>query len=134
MHQQIYVNLPCKDLAASKAFFEAIGYRFNPQFTNDKGAGMMLGENLYAMLLAHDFAKTFTSKALVDARTTTTGWVCLSCETDAEVDALVAKAIAAGGTAPSPAQDHGFMYGHGFEDLDGHHWELVHMRGMPPQT
>ena len=134
MHQQIYVNLPCKDLAKSKAFFEAVGYQFNPQFTNDKGAGMMLGENLYAMLLSQDFARTFTDKDLVDPRGATTGWVCLSCESDAEVDALVAKALAAGGRAPTPAQDHGFMYGHGFEDLDGHHWELVHMRGMPPQT
>ena len=134
MHKQIYVNLPVKDLAASKAFFEAVGYQFNPQFTNDKGAGMMLGENLYAMLLAPDFARTFTDKTLVDARTATTGWVCLSCETDQEVDALVAKAVAAGATTPTPAQDHGFMYGHGFEDLDGHHWELVHMRGMPPQS
>ncbi|MFG6467066.1 VOC family protein [Roseateles sp. BYS87W] len=134
MHQQIYVNLPCKDLAASRAFFEALGYTFNPQFTNDQGAGMPLGENLYAMLLAQDFARTFTSKTLVDPRTATTGWVCLSCASDAEVDALVAKAVAAGGTTPTPAQDHGFMYGHGFEDLDGHHWELVHMRGLPPQT
>jgi len=134
MHQQIYVNLPCKNLAASKAFFEALGYQFHPQFTNAQGAGLQLGDNLYAMLLAEDFARTFTDKALVDPKTATTGWVCLSCESDAEVDALVAKAVAAGGTTPSPAQDHGFMYGHGFEDLDGHHWELVHMRGMPPQA
>lgn len=134
MHKQIYVNLPCKDLAASKAFYEAVGYTFNPQFTNDKGAGMMLGDNLHAMLLAEDFARTFTDKAFPDPRTATTGWVCLSCESDAEVDAIVAKAVAAGGRTPSPAQDHGFMYGHGFEDLDGHHWELVHMRGMPPQA
>ncbi|RTL42159.1 MAG: glyoxalase/bleomycin resistance/extradiol dioxygenase family protein [Burkholderiales bacterium] len=134
MHKQIYFNLPCKDLAASKAFFEAVGYTFNPQFTNDQGAGMMLGDNLYAMLLAEDFARTFTDKAFPDAKTATTGWVCLSCESDAEVDAIVARAVAAGGRMPSPAQDHGFMYGHGFEDLDGHHWELVHMRGMPPQA
>jgi predicted lactoylglutathione lyase len=131
MHQQIYVNLPVQDLAASKAFFEALGYRFNPQFTNDKGAGMELGSNLYAMLLAQDFARTFTRKDFPDPKRATTGWVCLSCDSREQVDALVAKAVAAGGTMAGEPQDHGFMYGHGFEDLDGHHWELVHMTGMP---
>ena len=134
MHKQIYVNLPVKDLAASKAFFEAVGYTFNPQFTNDQGAGLILGENLYAMLLAEDFAKTFTNKPLVDARATTEMWVCLSCDSREQVDALVAKAQAAGGRVPSAPQDHGFMYGHGFEDLDGHHWELVYMSGSPTQA
>lgn len=133
MHKQIYINLPVKDLAASKAFFEAVGYRVNPQFTNDKGAGMELGDNLYAMLLSQDFARTFTTKTFPDPKAATTGWVCLSCESREEVDTLVAKAVAAGGTVPTEPQDHGFMYGHGFEDLDGHHWELVHMTGMPPQ-
>jgi uncharacterized protein len=134
MHKQIYVNLPVKDLPASKAFFEAAGYRFNPQFTNDKGAGMELGENLYAMLLSQDFARTFTSKTFPDPKTATTGWVCLSCDSREEVDARVAKAKAAGASVPQEPQDHGFMYGHGFEDLDGHHWELVHMSGMPSQA
>jgi predicted lactoylglutathione lyase len=132
MHQQIFVNMPCKDLARSKAFFEALGYRFNPQFTNDQGASLILGDNLFAMLLAEDFAKTFTSKALVDARTSTEQWVCLSCDSREQVDTLVAKARAAGGTVPGEPTDHGFMYGHGFEDLDGHHWELVHLYGPPP--
>lgn len=132
-HAQIFVNLPCKSLPASKAFFEALGYSFNPQFTNESGACLMLGGNLYAMLLTEDFARGFTSKPLVDAKAATEVLVCLSCESREEVDALVAKAIAAGGTAPRPAQDHGFMYGHGFEDLDGHIWELVFMSGTPPQ-
>lgn len=134
MHQQIFVNLPCKDLGKSKAFFEALGYAFNPQFTNDKGASLILGDNLYAMLLAEDFAKTFTPKALIDGKTSTGGWVCLSCDSREEVDAIVAKARAAGGTIPSEPQDYGFMYGHGFEDPDGHHWELIHMSGTPPQA
>ena len=73
MHKQIYVNLPVKDLARTKAFFEAVGYRFNPQFTNDKAAGMELGDNLYAMLLSEDFARTFTPKAFPDGKTATTG-------------------------------------------------------------
>lgn len=132
MHKQIYVNLPCKSLPASKAFFEALGYSFNPQFTNDQGACMELGENLYAMLLAEDFAKTFTAKTLVDARAATEVLVCLSCESREEVDGLVAKARAAGGAVPREPQQHGdFMYIHGYEDLDGHIWELAYMSGMP---
>lgn len=134
MHQQIYVNLPCKNLAASKAFFEAMGYQFHPQFTNEVAAGLILGDNLYAMLLTEDFARGFTAKPLVDARAATEVLVCLSCESREEVDTLVAKARAAGAAVPREPQDHGFMYAHGFEDLDGHIWELVHMSGMPPQA
>lgn len=134
MHKQIFVNLPCKNLPASKAFFEALGYSFNPQFTNEFGASLVLGDNLYAMLLTEDFAKGFTSKPLVDAKAATEVLVCLSCESREEVDGLVAKARAAGASVPREPQDHGFMYGHGFEDLDGHIWELVHMSGMPPQA
>ncbi|WP_295526879.1 VOC family protein [uncultured Pseudacidovorax sp.] len=134
MHKQIYVNLPCKNLPASKAFFEALGYRFNPQFTNEMGACLELGENLYAMLLTEDFARGFTAKPLVDAKAATEVLVCLSCESREEVDELVAKARAAGAAVPRPPQDHGFMYGHGFEDLDGHIWELAFMSGMPPNA
>ncbi|MFG6430300.1 VOC family protein [Roseateles sp. LYH14W] len=133
MHKQIFVNLPCKQLPASKAFFEALGYTFNPQFTNDQGACMVLGENLYAMLLAEDFASSFTAKPLVDAKAGTEVLVCLSCESREEVDSLVAKARAAGASVPREPQDHGFMYIHGYEDLDGHIWELAWMSGEPPQ-
>lgn len=132
MHKQIFINLPCKSLPASKAFFEALGYRFNPQFTNEHGACLVLGENLFAMLLTEDFARGFTAKPLVDAKAATEVLVCLSCESREEVDSLVAKARAAGAAVPRPPQDHGFMYGHGFEDLDGHIWELAFMSGMPP--
>jgi uncharacterized protein len=79
------------------------------------------------MLLTKDFFKTFTSKPLSDPSKSTQVLVCLSCESRAEVDNVVAKALAAGGTAPRAAKDQGFMYGHGFEDLDGHIWELIHM-------
>jgi predicted lactoylglutathione lyase len=127
MHKQIFVNLPIKNMARSQAFFRAMGYDFDPHFTNDKGASLVLGENLYAMLLVEDFFKGFIDKTIADARETTEVLICLSCESRAEVDALVAKALAAGGTAPRPPQDHGFMYAHSFEDLDGHLWELVHM-------
>jgi predicted lactoylglutathione lyase len=127
MHKQIFVNLPIKDMARSQAFFRALGYEFDDHFTNDKGAALVLGENLYAMLLVEDFFKGFTGKPIADATQSTEVLVCLSCDSRAQVDAQVAKALAAGGTAPRPPQDHGFMYAHGFEDLDGHIWELVFM-------
>jgi predicted lactoylglutathione lyase len=132
MHKQIFINLPVKNLPASKAFFEAMGYSFNPQFTDDNAACLVLGETLYAMLLTEPFFKGFTAKAIVDAKTGTEVLVCLSCESRAEVDSLVAKAKKAGAAVPREPQDHGFMYAHGFEDLDGHIWELAYMAGDPP--
>jgi uncharacterized protein len=133
MHKQIFVNLPIADMAKSQAFFTALGYSFNPDFTSDQGASLVLGENLYAMLLTREFFQTFTGKPIADAKKSTEVLVCVSCDSREQVDALVAKAVAAGGTAPREAKDYGFMYSHGFEDLDGHIWELVHMSGMPPK-
>lgn len=127
MHKHIFVNLPVKDLARSRAFFSSVGFDFNPQFSNDEGACMIIGENIYAMLLVERFFQGFTSKPIADAKASTEVLTCLSCESREEVDALVAKALAAGGRAPNPKQDHGFMYGHGFEDPDGHIWELSWM-------
>lgn len=127
MHTQIYVNLAVRDLPRSRAFFSALGYQFEPKFSSEQGAGLVLGENLYAMLLTQPFFQGFTGKPIADATQTTEVIVCLNCDSRAAVDALVAKALAAGGTAPRPPVDHGFMYGHGFEDLDGHIWELMHM-------
>jgi uncharacterized protein len=127
MHKQIYVNLPVADLARSKVFFESLGLHFEPKFSNDQGACLVVGDNIFVMLLATDFFKTFTAKPIADATRSTEVLVCLSCESRAEVDGLVKKALAAGGAAPRAPQDHGFMYGHGFEDLDGHSWELVYM-------
>jgi predicted lactoylglutathione lyase len=134
MHQQIFVNLACRDLKRSKAFFESLGFTFNPTFTNDSGACMVIGENIFAMLLAEEFFRSFTHKAIADATKTTEVLTCLSCGSRDEVDTLVAKARAAGGAVPREPQDHGFMYAHGFEDLDGHIWELVHMTGEPPNA
>jgi len=127
MNTQIFVNLPIKSMARSRAFFESLGYSFNPQFSNDQGACLVISEHIYVMLLVEPFFQTFTKKAIVDATKSTEVLVCLSCESHAEVDGLVAKALAAGGKTPNPPVDHGFMYSHGFEDLDGHLWELVHM-------
>jgi len=135
--KQIFVNLPVKDLDKSKAFFNALGYNFNPQFTDANAACMVVQEgSIHAMLLVESFFKTFTDKAIADTRTSTEVLLCLSCESRAEVDELVAKAVAAGGTTPRAPQDLGFMYGHGFQDLDGHLWELVFMNPnaqMPQQ-
>ena len=133
-HAQIFVNLPIKDMARSQAFFRSLGYEFNPQFTNEQGAALVLGENLFAMLLVEPFFQSFTKKTIVDAHQSVEVLVCLSCSGREEVDDLVRKARAAGATVPGEPQDHGFMYSHGFTDLDGHVWELVHMRGEPPQA
>jgi predicted lactoylglutathione lyase len=133
MHKRIFVNLPIADMAKSQAFFKALGYSFNPDFTNENGAALVLGDNLFAMLLVHDFFQTFTGKPLADANKSTEVIVCLSCDSREQVDSLVAKAVAAGGKTPRQPVDHGFMYGHGFEDLDGHIWELVYMAGAPPK-
>ena len=128
MHKQIYVNLPVQNLPRSRAFFESLGLHFEPKFSNEQGACLVIQEgSIHAMLLTQDFFRTFTSKPIADATRSTEVLVCLSCESREEVDALVKKALAAGGTAPRAPQDHGFMYAHGFEDLDGHIWELVAM-------
>jgi predicted lactoylglutathione lyase len=125
--RQIFVNLPVKDLPRSVAFFTALGFSFNPQFTNDDATCMIVDENIFVMLLVEPFFRTFIDKAVCDARTSTEVLVCLSCDSRAEVDELVAKAVAAGGTTPRPPQDYGFMYSHAFEDPDSHIWELVYM-------
>src|SRR5687767_9096826 len=127
MVKQIFVNLATKDLPKSIAFFERLGFAFNPQFTNEQGAYLVLGENIFAMLLAEPFFRTFTAKAIVDAKQATEVLTCVSVESRAKVDELVRLAAASGGRAHKEPQDHGFMYGHGFEDPDGHIWEVVHL-------
>jgi len=134
MSRQIFVNLPIKQMERSKAFFGALGFAFNPQFTNEQGACMVVSDTIYVMLLVEPFFQTFTKKLIADAAKTTEVLICLSCDSRAEVDELVRKAVAAGGSTPNAPQDHGFMYGHGFQDLDGHIWELVYMdpNAAPP--
>lgn len=127
MTTKIFVNLAVKDLTKSKAFFEQLGYSFNPQFTNEDAACMVISDTIFAMLLTEPFFKKFTSKEIVDAKKSTEVLVCLSAESRAQVDEIVRKAVAAGGRIYNDPQDHGFMYGHGFEDLDGHQWELAFM-------
>jgi len=127
MLRQIFVNLPVENLDRSKAFFEALGLTFNPQFTNDKGACLQIAENIYAMLLVKPFFQGFTKKPVADATQSTEVLIALSCDSRAEVEAMVAKAVAAGATTPVAAVDHGFMVQHGFADLDGHQWEVFWM-------
>lgn len=127
MSRQIFVNLPVAQLDASTAFFKQLGFSFNPDFSNEAGACMVVSDSIYVMLLTHGHFKGFTPKPIADAHAVTEVLVCLSCESREEVDTLVAKAVAAGGSSPKAAQDHGFMYGHGFQDLDGHIWELIYM-------
>lgn len=128
MPRQIFVNLPIRDMARSRAFFAALGFAFNPQFTNEQGACMVIQDgSSYAMLLVEPFFQGFTKKPIADARKGTEVLIALSCDSREEVDAMVKKALAAGGTAPNAPQDHGFMYQHGFEDPDGHVWEVFWM-------
>ncbi len=127
MVTQIFVNLAVADLPRSKAFWQKLGFAFDPKFTNDEGACLVLGERIYAMLLVERFFRTFTSKTLVDATRSVEGLYALEVESRARVDELVRLAVAAGGKAHRDPQDHGFMYAHGFEDLDGHIWELLAM-------
>ena len=133
-HSQIFVNLPVKDLKRTVDFYTKLGYSFNPQFTDENATCMIVGENLFVMLLVEKFFGSFINKAITDTSKSTEVLTCVSCENKAQVDEVVAKARAAGGKVPRQPQDHGFMYSHGYEDLDGHTWELVHMTGMPPQS
>ncbi|AEE68122.1 Predicted lactoylglutathione lyase [Bordetella pertussis] len=127
MATEIYVNLPVADLPRSVAFFKQLGYAFNPQFTDENATCMIVDDNIYVMLLVEAFFQTFTPKAVCDAHTQTEVLLCLSMDSRAEVDRMVRRAVAAGGKTYNEAKDHGFMYQHGFQDLDGHIWELVYM-------
>ncbi len=129
--QMIFINLPVRELEASKAFFAALGYRFNPQFTDENAACMVVSDSIFVMLLAEPFFQTFTPHPLVDARRQTEVITCLSADSRAAVDGLVDKALGAGAREPMPARDYGFMYQRGFQDLDGHLWEIAFMDGQP---
>lgn len=128
MPKMIFVNLPVEDLDRSIAFYESIGATKNPQFSDDTAACMVLSEAIYVMLLTHPKYAGFTSKTIVDARTSSEVMIALSADSREDVDAMVEKAKASGVRLdPTPTQDFGFMYGRSFEDLDGHIWEVVWM-------
>ena len=127
MAKQIFVNLPVKDLKKSMDFFTKLGFTFNPQSTDDNAAYMIIGENIYSILLMEKFFKGFTKKEISDAKKTTEVLIAIDSNSRQEVDDIVSKAVAAGGTIYRDPDDHGWMYSHSFADLDGHQWEVLYM-------
>ena len=127
MATQIFINLPVKDLKKSMAFYEAIGFTNNPQFTDDTAACMAFNENIFVMLLTYDKFKGFTSKSIIDAKQTAGVLNSISLSSNDEVNAFLDRALKAGGNEYRPAQDYGFMQLRCFEDLDGHNWEMFYM-------
>jgi len=131
---KIFVNLAVTDLKRSREFFDQLGFSFNPQFTDDKAACMIVNEEASVMLLTEPFFKNFTKREICNTASHTEALLAISCESRAAVDEMVHKAVAAGGAHAMDATDHGFMYGWSFYDPDGHHWEVFWMdpNGMPP--
>ena len=127
MATAIFVNLPVSDLERSTAFFTALGYTINPQFSDETCASVVFSDTIYAMLLSEARFKDFTPRTIADARTTTEAIVCLGAASRADVDRIADAALANGGSPVLDAQDHGFMYGRGFADPDGHIWEVMWM-------
>jgi predicted lactoylglutathione lyase len=125
--RQMFVNLAVRDLQRAKSFFSGLGFEFNPKFTDDNAACMIIGNDSFVMLLTEPFFKTFTRHERCDTSRHTEALLAVSCESRQEVDHLASKALGAGGGDAMPAQDHGFMYTRSFYDLDDHHWEVLWM-------
>jgi uncharacterized protein len=130
--QMIFVNLPVSDVQRARTFYTGLGFTINEQYSNEQAACVVISETIYVMVLVKDYFATFTGKPVSDAHKQTEVLLCLTTQSREETDALVAKALASGGSAPRPPTDHGFMYQHGFEDPDGHIWELAYMPAQPP--
>lgn len=124
---KIFVNLPVKDLEQTKAFFTALGFSFNPQFTDNKAACLVINDYIYAMLLKEEYFKSFTKKEIPDTSTNAEAILAFSVSSREEVESIVNKAFEAGAKPYNDPQDHGFMYIWGFQDLDGHLWEFLYM-------
>jgi predicted lactoylglutathione lyase len=135
MGRQIFVNLPVKDLQRSIAFFSKLGFTFNPQFTNEDGTCMIVGDDSFVMLLTEQFFRRFTRKEIGDATKTSEVILAVSQESREKVDEIVRLALEAGGTASNAKEDHGWMYQWSFQDPDGHLWEVMYMdeNAIPPQ-
>jgi uncharacterized protein len=127
MPKLIFVNLPVTDLARAKAFYEAVGAKNNPQFTDDTAACMVFSDTIHVMLLTHDKYKQFTSKEIADTHKTSAVLLAISEDSRERVDATLGKALKAGAKEPRDKQDYGWMYYRAFEDLDGHTWEVMWM-------
>jgi predicted lactoylglutathione lyase len=127
MPTMIFVNLPVTDLDRAKSFYSALGYRINPQFTDENAACVVISDTIYAMLLVPSHFANFTSKTIADTQTTVAAITALSTDSREEVDALADKALAAGGSETNATQDYGFMYSRSFQDPDGNMWETMWM-------
>ena len=127
MSSKIFVNLPVKNLKKSMDFFTKVGFKNNPQFTDDTAACMVISEEIYVMILTEAKFKTFTPKPIADATKSTEVLVALSRDSRADVDDIVRKAKSSGGATYAEPKDYGFMYQHGFQDPDGHIWEVLWM-------
>ena len=127
MSTKIFVNLPVKNLQKSIAFFSQLGYRFDARFTDDTAACMIVSEHIYSMLITEEKFATFTPHPIADARKSTEVLIAISQPNRKAVDEIVRNALAAGGTTFKEPKDHGFMYEHGFRDLDGHLWEVMYL-------
>jgi uncharacterized protein len=126
MSTKIFVNLPVKDLSKSMAFFKALGWTFNPQFTDDTAACMVISEDIYSMLLTHEKFAQFTDRRIADGASVE-ALVAIGVDSKADVNRIVDAALKAGGKEAKPPQDYGFMRLRSFLDLDGHHWEILYM-------
>lgn len=125
--RKMFVNLPVKDLGKSVAFFAKLGFTFNPRFTDENAACMIVAEDTFVMLLVEKFFRTFIHKPIADATKSTEAIIALSAKTRQEVDEMFRNALAAGGAATNPVNDQGFMYSASFQDLDHHQWEIACM-------
>jgi len=131
MSKQVFINLPVANLSKSMAFYEALGFSRNPQFTGDYAGCIVISETIFVMLGTHAKFREFTPKAICDTSKAVEVLLNLTCESREEVDSLVAKALAAGGSTYDKPEDFGFMYTHSFVDPDGHGWGLFHMNATP---
>jgi predicted lactoylglutathione lyase len=129
----MFVNLSVRDVAKSMAFFAVLGFRFDPKFTDDNAACLMVNDDAFVMLLAEPFFRTFTKREPCDTTSHSEALLAVSCDSRADVDALVHRAIDSGGSYAMDPIDHGFMYGWSFYDLDGHHWEVLWMDPVAAQ-
>lgn len=128
MPKMIFVNLPVSDLERATAFYQSVGAEKNERYCDETASCMVFSDTIYVMLLTHDKFRQFTPKKIADAKEVSEVLICLSADSREAVDAMVAKAGAAGGkTDPGPTMDYGFMYGRSFEDPDGHIWEVMWM-------
>ena len=127
MTTQIFVNLPVKDLSRTVEFFKKLGFAFNPQFTDENATCMIINNNIFVMLLVEKFFKTFTKKEICDTTKDTEVIIALSTESREKVDEMMQHVFEAGGKESREPQDHGWMYGRSFQDINGHLWEIIYM-------